>query len=138
MSAEECIFCKIAKKEAPASLVYEDDTAMAFMDLYPISDGHTLIIPKKHYANIYAMPDQEVAHLYTIAKKVAVAVKKSIKPDGISITQHNEPGAGQDVFHMHIHVIPRYQGQRLPRFEELKEAGRQKLDEVAGLIRQNL
>ena len=130
-----CIFCKTVQRKAPASLIYEDKYVMAFLDIKPLNEGHTLVIPKVHYETIYEVPDEEVAHLYRIVKKVALAVKKGVNAEGISITQHNERAAGQDVFHVHVHVIPRYEGQKLPRFEDIPEANRLKLDQVAEKIR---
>jgi histidine triad (HIT) family protein len=91
-----------------------------------------------HYENIYEIPDDEIAHLYKTVKKVASAIKKSVEADGISITQHNGRAALQRVFHLHVHVIPRYEGQRFPRPEELLETGREKLEEIAEKIRVNL
>jgi len=135
---DRCEFCKLVRRESPASLVYEDETVMAFLDIRPINEGHTLVIPKKHYETIYEVPEEEIAHLYRIAQRIAIAIRKGVKPGGISITQHNERGAGQDVFHVHVHVIPRYEGQRLPRFEEIPEASRERLDEVAERLKQHI
>ncbi|NWG10243.1 HIT family protein [Candidatus Bathyarchaeota archaeon] len=138
MAEESCIFCRIAEKKASASIVYEDNVAMAFLDIHPLNEGHTLVIPKRHYAFIYEVPEEEVAHLYKLVKKVALAVKKSVKPGGITIAQQNERAAGQDIFHVHVHVIPRYEGQKLPRFEEVQEVGRARLDEVAKKLKQHI
>ena len=71
-----CVFCRIANECSPVSSVYEDDYVMAFLDNRPVSDGHTLVIPKKHFETIYDVPDEEIAHLFKIVKKVAVAIKK--------------------------------------------------------------
>lgn len=136
MAEDSCIFCKIVQKKTHASTIYEDDKVIAFLDIRPLNEGHTLVIPKRHYAFIYEVPDEEVAHLYKAVKKVASAVKKGVKADGITITQQNESAAGQDVFHVHVHVIPRYAGQRLMRFDETEEATKAELDEVAKKIRQ--
>jgi histidine triad (HIT) family protein len=138
MTEESCIFCKIVQKKAPASIIYENDKVMAFLSIRPLNEGHTLVIPKRHYAFVYEVPDEEVADMYKLAKEIAVALKKSVKADGITITQQNESAAGQEVFHMHVHVIPRYAGQRLMRFTEAKEATRTRLDEVADLIKQQM
>jgi histidine triad (HIT) family protein len=138
VTEQSCIFCKIVGKESPATIVYEDRYVLAFLDIYPQNDGHTLVVLKKHYATIYEVPDVEVARLYKVVKKVACAVKKGVNSDGISVTQHNEAGAGQDIFHVHVHVIPRYEGQRLRRIEELPEANRKKLEEIANKIRPSL
>jgi histidine triad (HIT) family protein len=105
------------------------------MDIRPASEGHTLVIPKKHYETILDMPEEEVAYLHKIAKRVAVAVKEGMKADGISIIQQNGRAAGQDILHVHVHVIPRYEGQKLPRFEEITEANRTRLEEIAEKLR---
>lgn len=104
--SEPCTFCKIVRKEAPASPVYEDDKVIAFLSIQPINIGHTLVVPKKHYENIYEMPEEEVAHLYKIVKKVAYAVKNAISAEGIRIVQNNGEAAGQVIFHLHVHIIP--------------------------------
>jgi histidine triad (HIT) family protein len=136
--SENCIFCKIARKEAPASIVYEDTDVMVFVDIRPVSEGHTLIIPKKHYVDIYDTPDQLLAALHVIVKKIAVAIKKVTNADGISIVQQNGKAAGQDIFHIHVHVIPRFEGTKIPHFGELTVVSRETLEKVAQKIRQQL
>ena len=106
--SEPCIFCKIARKEAPANPVYEDDEAIAFLSIKPVNVGHTLVVPKKHYENIYEIPEEEMAHLYKIVKKMAYAVKNAVSAEGIRIVQNNGKAAGQVIFHLHVHVIPMY------------------------------
>jgi histidine triad (HIT) family protein len=133
-----CPFCRIVRKEAVASYVYEDERVAAFLDIRPLSEGHTLVIPRRHFEVIYDVPDEEVAHLYVIVRRIARAVKKGVNAQGVTISQQNEKAAGQDIFHLHVHVIPRYEGQKLPRFEEVKEAPRERLDAVAQKIRQHL
>jgi histidine triad (HIT) family protein len=138
MTEETCEFCKIATKELPASYIYEDERTMAFLDIRPLSEGHTLVMPKKHYETIFDVPDEEIAYLFKIVKKVASAVKKAVNAEGITISQHNGRAAGQAVFHVPVHVIPRYEGQRMLRREEalaLSESGREELDRVARKIR---
>ncbi len=136
--SENCIFCKIARKEAPASMVYEDGAVMVFMDIRPVSKGHTLIIPKRHYVDIYGMPDQLLAAVHMVTKKIAVAVKKVSNADGISIVQQNGKAAGQDIFHFHVHVIPRFEGPKIPSFGELRVENRETLDKVAQMIKQEM
>lgn len=138
MTQESCEFCRIVTKENAASIVFEDEKSMAFLDKRPVNDGHTLVIPKLHYENIYEIPDAEITHLYKIVKRVALAVKKSVKAEGISVTQHNGKAALQRVFHLHVHVIPRYEGQKFPRPDEIQEEGREKLEEIAKKIRKNI
>lgn len=106
--SESCTFCKIARKEAPASTVYEDENVIAFMSIQPINVGHTLVVPKKHYENIYEIPEEEVAHLHKVVKKLAHAMKKAVDAEGIRIVQNNGEAAGQVIFHMHVHIIPMY------------------------------
>ena len=104
--SESCTFCKIARKEAPASIVYEDENVIAFMSIQPINVGHTLVVPKKHYENIFEISEEEVAHLYRVVKKLAHAVQKAVDAEGIRIVQNNGEAAGQVIFHMHVHIIP--------------------------------
>ena len=138
MNDESCVFCRIARKQASASLVYEDQQVLAFLDICPLNEGHTLIIPKEHYANVFDISEELVAHVYKIAKRVALAVKEATRADGISIIQGNGKAADQKVFHLHVHVIPRFEGQKLTRFRELAEADRKKLDQVAANIKSHV
>jgi histidine triad (HIT) family protein len=138
MHEDSCIFCRIARKQAPASIVYEDETVMAFLDIRPLSEGHTLVVPKEHYADIFDIPEETLTRVYAVTKQVAVALKKATKADGISIFQQNGKAAGQEVFHLHVHVVPRHEGQQLSRFGEASEIDRQNLDRVATNIRQHL
>jgi len=135
MDEISCVFCKIARKQASAALVYEDESVMAFLDIRPLSEGHTLVIPKEHYATIFEIPEELVAHLHRIVKRVALAVKKATEADGISIIQQNGKAAGQEIFHLHVHVIPRFEGQKLMRFSETSEVDKEKLNQVAANIR---
>jgi histidine triad (HIT) family protein len=138
MKDSTCIFCRIAQKEVPASLVYEDEKALAFLDIRPLNEGHILIIPKEHYENIFDIPEQLITYMHGIVKRIAIAVEKATKADGISIIQQNGKAAGQEVFHLHVHVVPRYEGQKLPSFSDIKEADREKLSQTAAKIRKYL
>jgi histidine triad (HIT) family protein len=102
----ECIFCQIVWKKAPASIVYEDARVVAFLSNRPVNVGHTLVVPKKHYDNIYTVPEEEAAFLFKIVKRMAKAVKDAMDAEGIRIVQNNGEAAGQVVFHLHVHVIP--------------------------------
>ncbi|MCW4019290.1 MAG: HIT family protein [Candidatus Bathyarchaeota archaeon] len=133
-----CIFCRIVRKQAPVSVVYENEQVLAFMDIRPVSQGHTLIIPKEHYEDIFDTPDELLAVIHKVTKKIAVAVKAATKADGISIIQQNGAAAGQEIFHLHVHVIPRFEGQKMPRFVDLGVADRETLDETAAKIKQSL
>ena len=135
---KNCIFCKIVKKQAPASIIYEDQTVLAFLDLRPVNEGHTLVIPKSHYETIYDIPEDLIGKIHQTAKQIAIAVKKAVKAQGISIIQQNERAANQDIFHLHVHAIPRFEGQKLPRFSEIPQANRERLEQIASEIKQNL
>ncbi len=104
---ENCIFCKIVKGEIPAHKIYEDKDTLAFLDISPVNIGHVLVIPKEHHANIFEIPEKALLEVVRTVKKVSHAVKKGLKADGINVTMNNEPAAGQVVFHLHIHIIPR-------------------------------
>ena len=138
MKDGSCIFCRIAQKQVPASYVYEDEKVIAFLDIKPLNEGHTLVIPKSHYESIFEIPVNLVAHLHGVTKRIALAVKKATDADGISISQQNGKAAGQEIFHLHVHVIPRYEGQKLPSFSEVSEADREKMIQTVAKIRKYL
>jgi histidine triad (HIT) family protein len=100
-----CIFCKIIKGEIPAYKVYEDADTLAFLDINPVHEGHTLVIPKDHFENIYGLPPEVCARLSLVAQKIAIALKNSIDAQGINIIMNNEQDAGQVVFHAHLLFI---------------------------------
>jgi len=130
------MFCKIARKEEIANLIYEDDSIIVFLDINPVNEGHTLVIPKEHLATIYDLHDEDVAHLFKIVRRIAIAVKKGVNAEGIVITQRNGKAAGQRIPHLHVHVIPRYEGQILPRGERIQGVSYEELNKVAIRIRQ--
>ncbi len=133
-----CIFCKIVLKQAPVSIIYENENTLAFLDIRPLTLGHTLVIPKAHYVDIFDVSEYELCGVHKISKLISPAIKKATNADGISIIQQNGKAAGQDIFHLHIHVVPRFEGQKMPRFSDLKEADRSKLNEIAKKIRQEM
>lgn len=104
----ECIFCKIINGEIPADKIYEDENFFVFLDIHPINPGHALLAPKKHYENLYEIPDDLMAKTGPIIKKLAIAIKKGMKADGINLGMNNEKPAGQLVPHAHFHIIPRF------------------------------
>lgn len=105
---DDCIFCKIAANEIPSTRVYEDEKAIAFMDIAPIAKGHTLVIPKIHADPITEVDNETLAHLIVVVKKVTEGVMKALNADGINVTQANGSAAGQVVPHIHFHIIPRF------------------------------
>ena len=104
----DCIFCKIVEKEIPATIVHEDDDVLVFMDIGPIIKGHVLVISKKHYDPVTETPDDLLAKLHITAKRIAQAQMNGFGADGVNIIQNNGTAAGQEVPHIHVHVIPRF------------------------------
>ncbi len=134
-----CIFCQIGCKESPASLVYEDAACLAFMDIRPVNPGHVLVIPKTHAVLISEMDTGEFAGLATAAHKVAAAVRASgLRCEAVNLLLADGEAAGQEVFHVHVHVFPRFAGDGFgfrfgPGYSHLPE--RKALDEQAERIR---
>ena len=134
---EGCIFCAIAEHRSPASILYEDEESIAFFDVFPIAKGHTLVIPKKHYADLYELADDAGRAVIRATARTATALRAALAPDGLNVLQSNGHAAGQRVFHFHFHVVPRWVGDRLflpPRAKE--PASRSDLDELAAAVRQ--
>ncbi len=114
--SEECTFCKIINKEKQAYFVYEDEQCAAFLDAYPVNEGHTLVVPKRHYENIYDIPEEILAHIMIISKRLALNYQKIFHSIGLNIIQSNGTAAKQTVFHFHLHIIPRYHDDGLALF----------------------
>jgi histidine triad (HIT) family protein len=139
-----CPFCNIVSGKAPASFVYEDATVLAFMDLNPASIGHTLVIPREHWENMYEIPEKALAEISPVIKRICVAVKKAVGADGISVLQLNGQAAGQVVMHFHVHVIPRFSKGAISKGSValIKSQGlkpdRGNLDEIAKRIQEEL
>jgi histidine triad (HIT) family protein len=107
------VFARILRGELPAHRVFEDERTLAFMDIMPRSDGHTLVIPKSQARNIFDISPQDLAAVIATTQKVSLAVRKAFGADGVTLTQANEAAGGQEVFHLHFHVLPRWDGKRL-------------------------
>ncbi len=105
---ESCIFCKIANKEIPSKVIYEDEKCLVFLDISPATKGHVLIIPKNHYADLFEIEESELFYLMGIAQKISQRLKDRLGFEGLNVVQNNGSIAGQTVFHYHIHLIPRY------------------------------
>lgn len=127
MKQDNCIFCKIANGEIPTRTVYEDADFRAILDMGPATQGHTLILPKDHAANLYELPEEIAAKVLPTAQKVAKLLREKLGCDGMNLVQNNGEIAGQTVMHFHLHLIPRYEndGQKIlwaptqPSAEEL-------------------
>jgi histidine triad (HIT) family protein len=135
---DDCIFCRIVNGIEPASIVYSDDEVLAFMDTTPVNPGHLLVIPKAHAAQLSELDPETGGHMFKVAMRIAEALRRSgIKCEGANLFLADGEAAFQDVFHVHLHVIPRFSGDRF----ELKlgpEYGirpdRKELDDIAGKI----
>jgi histidine triad (HIT) family protein len=104
------IFARILRGELPAFKLHEDDDTLAFMDVMPQGTGHALVIPKAPSRNLLDADPATLAPLFAVVQKIAVAVKTAFSADGVTILQFNEPASGQTVYHLHVHVIPRFEG----------------------------
>ncbi len=104
------IFDKIITREIPAEIVYEDESVIAFLSIQPINHGHTLVVPKKKFVNIFDGDSVILGHMMQVGQKIARVLKNELGADGVNILMNNEASAGQEVFHAHLHVIPRMSG----------------------------
>lgn len=136
---ENCIFCKIIKGKVPGSKIYEDDEILVFMDTQPINRGHTLIIPKKHSSSPAETDDKTLSKMITMGKKVGIAIRKStIRCEGIDFFIADGESAGQTVFHIHLHIIPRFENDGFSfRFPPgyISKPNRKELDSLAKEIK---
>jgi histidine triad (HIT) family protein len=121
---EDCIFCAIVAGKAPACRVAEDGDALAFLDIFPVAEGHTLLIPKDHAENVFEMEDGPMRATAALARRVARAIRAELAPAGLAVYQANGEAAGQTVWHYHQHLIPRRTG------EPMSFHGRQRADEA--------
>ncbi len=106
----DCIFCRIVAGEAPRNLVHEDELTISFMDLFPVGRGHLLIIPKAHAENLFEIPEPALEQVVRNTRRLALVLRELFSPDGIGVYQLNGAAVGQTVFHYHVHLIPRMQG----------------------------
>ena len=128
MMKEDCIFCKIANGQIPSKTLYEDESFRVILDLSPATEGHALILPKEHAANLFELSEDLASKALVVAQKMAARMKEALGCDGLNLVQNNGEAAGQTVSHFHIHVIPRYEndGQNInwvpgsPSQEELE------------------
>jgi histidine triad (HIT) family protein len=110
---DQCIFCKIVRGEAPAFTVCEDEHVIVFMDIHPVTDGHTLVVTKQHFTNVFETTDEALRAVAAISRRVALAQQAVLRPDGLMVFQLNGLAAGQSVFHYHMHLMPRADNEPL-------------------------
>lgn len=134
-----CVFCAIIRGQSPVAKVYEDDTFLAFMDKYPITSGHTLVLPKYHYGDLFQMTDTEVGNMYRVVHTIASAVFNATRAQGLNTGQNNGKAANQIVPHVHVHIIPRYEkDSRDGKWPSRKVTDYKELEELATKIKKNL
>jgi len=141
MATQKCRFCEIINGSLPASFVFRSSRIVVFMDKFPITEGHSLVVPTIHYENIYEMPEDLLSETMKIARKTAMAAKSALSNvTGVTILQNNGDSAGQRIFHFHIHVIPRTDGSlNRSRFTSSRnEVQKDVLDGIAARIDANL
>lgn len=134
MKDPNCIFCKIANGEIPSRTLYEDEKFRVIMDLGPATRGHSLILPKEHYANLYEIPEDLAADAAKLAKKLAIRMTEKLGADGFNIIQNNNEAAGQTVPHYHVHLIPRYQNDGQHILWNPGELPAEEMDEILNAI----
>ena len=132
-----CIFCKIISKEIPCYKVYEDAQTIAFLDIQPQAQGHTVVIPKKHGETVFDFEEQALQTVMSAIRKVMVSIDTKLHPDGFNVGWNHNAVGGQVVPHLHIHVIPRYKGDGGGSIHSIiKNPGRMKVEDVAKLLRE--
>jgi histidine triad (HIT) family protein len=134
----DCIFCKIVVGEIPCFKLHEDDDTLAFMDINPASEGHALVIPKEHAADVHAVSESAITATVVTAKRIATAIHATLSPEGINLVQCNGAAAAQSVFHFHMHVLPRREGDDLKLNWGLEPGDMDAIGELAERIRANL
>ena len=131
----DCVFCKIVAGQIPCTRVFEDEHTLAFMDIGQVNPGHVLVAVKKHAPNLYALDDAQAAAVARASARVARAVEAAFRPEGLSVYQANGKAAGQTVFHYHVHLLPRHEGDGMELTWPVKNPPREKLEEYAARIR---
>lgn len=138
-SSTYCVFCAIIRGESPVAKVYEDDTFLVFMDKYPITSGHTLVLPKYHYSDLFHMTEIEVGNLYRVVHNIAAAVYNATGAQGLNTGQNNGKAANQIIPHVHVHIIPRFEkDSRDGKWPSRKVADYKELEAMASKIKKNL
>ncbi len=138
MTDPNCIFCKIVNKEIPALITYEDSDFISFVDIEPNNFGHSLLIPKEHYKNVYTLPKNILEKLGEKIQKISVAVKQAVNADGINVIINNDPAAGQLVFHSHIHILPRFKNDGFEWWPKKEYEYPEQIKEIAEKIRNSI
>ncbi len=136
---QDCIFCSIVAHAAPAAIIYEDEASLAFLDIHPLTRGHTLVIPRQHWENIFELDREVGAAVMRATIKVAQVLRAELEPDGLNLLQSSGRAAGQTIFHFHFHLVPRWTKDKLflPH-RPLAQAEPRELEELAALLRRQM
>lgn len=129
-----CIFCMIANHEINSSIIYEDDKVVAFLDLSQVTKGHTLVVPKKHYANLIECDSEDLAHVIKVTQMLSKRIMERCGATGVNILNNCNEVAGQTVMHVHFHIIPRYSENDAIEIK-FNESEKQNLDEICNLLK---
>ena len=136
-STDRCIFCEIVAGRLPAYKLYEDDLFIVILDRFPVNPGHALIIPKFHAEDIFGLCEKEAPRIMPLAQKIAGKIKEVLNPAGFNILQNNGKAAGQEVFHYHMHIIPRYAEDGVKIHPKSKSVTEAELEEIAAKLIQH-
>ena len=135
----DCIFCSIIAGEAPASIIYEDEQVIALMDIMPVNPGHVLIVPKKHCATLGDLDEATGVHVFRVGMRIERALRQAdLRCEGTNLLQNNGRAAMQEIFHVHLHVIPRYRGDSLRFSYDRRGREPEELEQTAELLRREL
>jgi len=139
VNREDCIFCQIVQKRIPAFTVYEDEKCLAFLDINPLTPGHTLIIPKEHVESMFDISEELLQHIAAIAQKLAKNMREKVGAEGVNLFQASGPVAEQSIQHFHLHVIPRKSGDNLNINEwwrsKVGKMSKEQMEELARLLK---
>ncbi|KDN22276.1 HIT family protein [Amycolatopsis rifamycinica] len=135
-STGECVFCAIGSGQAPAAFVHEDDEFVAIVDLRPVTTGHLLVLPRAHHADLASLPAEAGARMFTIAQELAAALRRTdLRCEAINLFLADGKAAGQEIPHVHLHVIPRFAGDGFVLDADWRVRSREELTEVAAKVR---
>ncbi|MCA9353287.1 HIT family protein [Candidatus Nomurabacteria bacterium] len=119
---DNCVFCKIISGEYPSFKIYEDNDLVSFLVIEPINDGHALVVPKKHFENIFETPEETLSKILPVAKNLSQKIMKAVDATGINIVQNNGKDSGQEIMHYHLHIIPRFETDGLKPWHHTKKS----------------
>lgn len=138
MGQDDCIFCKIVAGEAPAYKIFENDDVVAFLDIFPWAEGHTLVVPKNHSPNIFEIPTENAAAVMRAVRQIAPALRDTVQAEGLNLLQSNGSAGWQTVEHFHVHMIPRWSGDSLVPPAQSSPGDHGQIEALAGRIAEKL